>query len=158
MLGKRARSRPAGVGLQGWLMFKLHPAIQRTSAPLATLPLSDARVQLDARFPWIVLVPRVVGASGVEDLSPEDQARLLTEILAAGQAVRAIGHAAGVPVERLNLGVLGNITPQLHVHIVGRRSDDAAWPGPVWGHGEAEPYAEQALAAALAAAKEALKF
>jgi diadenosine tetraphosphate (Ap4A) HIT family hydrolase len=138
-------------------MFTLHPALEASTAPIAVLPLSVARLHLDARFPWIVLVPRVVGASVMEDLSGPDQARLLEEILAAGRAVRAMGETSGRPLERPNIGLLGNITPQLHVHVVGRRSDDAAWPGPVWGHGVAEPYSDAALAAAIAAAIKALK-
>jgi diadenosine tetraphosphate (Ap4A) HIT family hydrolase len=137
-------------------MFVLHPAIEAASAQIADLPLCQARLQNDARFVWIVLVPRVEAASGIEDLAPEDQAALLAEILAVGRAVRAVADALGRPVERLNLGVLGNIVPQLHVHVVGRRRDDAAWPGPVWGSGPAVEYAPEALATALQAARTAL--
>jgi diadenosine tetraphosphate (Ap4A) HIT family hydrolase len=137
-------------------MFTLDPAFERTSAALGELELCDARLQLDARFPWIVLIPRIAGASGIEDLEEGAHARLMAEILAAGRAVRAVGERVGRPVARLNIGVLGNITPQLHVHVVGRRPDDAAWPGPVWGHGEAADYAESALAAAIDAARMAL--
>jgi diadenosine tetraphosphate (Ap4A) HIT family hydrolase len=60
-------------------------------------------------------------------------------------------------VERLNLGVLGNIVPQLHVHVVGRRRDDPAWPGPAWGSGPAVEYAPEALATALHAARTSLE-
>jgi diadenosine tetraphosphate (Ap4A) HIT family hydrolase len=67
-----------------------------------------------------------------------------------------VGQALGLAVEKLNVGALGNITPQLHVHVVGRRSDDPAWPGPVWGVGEAQPLTQDQLAAATAAAKKAL--
>jgi diadenosine tetraphosphate (Ap4A) HIT family hydrolase len=136
-------------------MFTLHPALEASSAPIVSLGLSEARLQLDARFPWIVLVPRVPDAGAMDDLTGVDQARLLGEILAAGRAVQAIGEACGRPIERPNIGVLGNITPQLHVHVVGRRSDDAAWPGPVWGHGVAEPYEAVTQAAAIAAAVKA---
>ena len=64
--------------------------------------------------------------------------------------------ALGRSVAKLNVGQLGNVTPQLHVHVVGRRPDDAAWPGPVWGHGVAEGYGVEALEMALAAGREAL--
>lgn len=137
-------------------VFKLHPEIAAASTPLADLPLCAARLQNDARFVWIVLVPRVTAASGIEDLTPADQATLLAEILAAGRAVRAAAEALGRPVERLNLGVLGNITPQLHAHVVGRRPDDAAWPGPVWGSGPAVAYPPDLLAAACEVAQAAL--
>ncbi len=70
----------------------------------------------------------------------------------SGEAVRAIGAALGRPVGKLNVGQLGNVTRQLHVHVVGRRDDDAAWPGPVWGIGAATGYDAAALATAKAAA------
>lgn len=139
-------------------MFAVDPAFEATSAFVADLGLCQARLQDDARYPWIVLIPRVDAAREIEDLSPPDRARLMDEILSAGRAVRAAGGALGRPVEKLNVGALGNVTPQLHVHVVGRRSDDAAWPGPVWGQGMAEPYGTEALATALAAVRAALGY
>lgn len=132
--------------------FVIDKAILAGSEPLASLKLCEARLQADARFPWIVLVPRRPGARELEHLSAVDRARLMEEAILAGAAVRAIGAALGKPVEKLNVGALGNITPQLHVHVVGRRSDDPAWPGPVWGVGEAQPLTEARLAQARAAA------
>jgi diadenosine tetraphosphate (Ap4A) HIT family hydrolase len=137
-------------------MFVLHPEIAAASAHVADLPLCEARLQKDARFVWIVLIPRIADAGAIEDLTSADQSVLLAEVLAAGRAVRAAADALGRPIDRLNLGVLGNIVPQLHAHIVGRRRDDAAWPGPVWGSGGAMPYAEPVLATVLVAAKAAL--
>jgi diadenosine tetraphosphate (Ap4A) HIT family hydrolase len=72
--------------------------------------------------------------------------------VAAGGAARAVGSALGRPVETLNVGALGNVTPQLHVHVVGRRADDAAWPGPVWGMGDPVDYDPLALERARSAA------
>ena len=137
-------------------MFTLHPDLERSSVLLGDLALCQARLHLDVRFPWIVLVPRLAGAGGIEDVDPVDHAALMAEIGLTGAAVRAMGEAAGAPVARFNVGVLGNITPQLHIHVVGRRPGDAAWPGPVWGHGEAVAYSNSALAAAREAAVEAL--
>jgi diadenosine tetraphosphate (Ap4A) HIT family hydrolase len=137
-------------------MFALDPAFLATSEALPGLALSEARLQLDARFPWIVLIPRIDRAFELEDLSVEERAMLMAEIVVAGQAVRAVGAALGRPVEKLNVGQLGNITRQLHVHVVGRRADDPCWPGPVWGQGVAEAYGAEALVMALAAAKLAL--
>lgn len=139
-----------------WTMFELHPAFPPTSEPLGDLALSHARLQADARYAWIVLIPRIAGARELEDLTPNDRAALMEEIVQAGAAVRAVGRALGRPVEKLNVGQLGNLTPQLHIHVVGRRTDDPAWPGPVWGVGTAETYATDALAKATAAAKAAL--
>jgi diadenosine tetraphosphate (Ap4A) HIT family hydrolase len=133
--------------------FALHPAFTATSEPLGELKLCHARLHLDARWPWIVLIPRKVGARELEHLSPQSRTQLMDEVVLAGAAVRAIGAALGRPVDKLNMGQLGNITPQLHLHVVGRRPDDAAWPGPVWGHGEPIPYTAEALARAIDAAR-----
>ena len=132
--------------------FKVADAIASTTEPLISLRLCEARLQADARWPWIVLIPRRPGARELEHLNAADRALLMEEIIVAGSAVRAMGSALGRPVEKLNLGALGNITPQLHAHVVGRRADDAAWPGPVWGVGTAVAYAPVALARAREAA------
>jgi diadenosine tetraphosphate (Ap4A) HIT family hydrolase len=137
-------------------MSEIDPAFLATSEALGELGLCHARLQADARFPWVVLIPRAEEARELEDLTPNEREALMEEILRAGNAVRAIGEALGRPVAKLNVGQLGNVTPQLHVHVVGRRSDDAAWPGPVWGAGTAEEYGADALAKAAAAAKAAL--
>jgi diadenosine tetraphosphate (Ap4A) HIT family hydrolase len=133
-------------------MFEIDPAFLATSEPLGDLALCHARLQNDARYPWIVLIPRVGGAVELEDLPGSDQTALMAEILAAGRAVRALG----VPVDKLNVGALGNITRQLHVHIIGRQLGDPAWPGPVWGHSAAVAYSPDDLARAVAATKAAL--
>ena len=131
-------------------MFELDEAFVATSLALGDLTLSHARLQDDARYPWILLIPRRAGLRELEDLTPADLATLTGEILAAGRAVRALG----VQVDKLNVGALGNVTPQLHVHVVGRRVGDPAWPGPVWGHSPAQPYG--AADPIVAAAREAL--
>lgn len=132
--------------------FSIAPDILRTSEPLTSLGLCEVRLQTDARWPWIVLIPRRPGALEIEHLSPRDRAFLIEETVAAGGAARAVGSALGRPVEKLNVGALGNITPQLHVHVVGRRADDPAWPAPMWGHGEAVAYDPLALERARSAA------
>jgi diadenosine tetraphosphate (Ap4A) HIT family hydrolase len=93
-------------------------------------PLSQLRLMDDARFPWLVLVPRLDGATEWVDLDGGQQRLLLAEINRAAALLRATG-----PCDKLNIGALGNIVRQLHVHVVARRVDDAAWPGPVWGSG-----------------------
>ena len=138
--------------------FHLDPALAATSVPLGPLALCEARLQDDARYPWIVLIPRSPHAREIEDLHPFNRPRLMEEIVLAGEAVRAVGEALGLAVEKLNVGALGNITPQLHVHVVGRRASDAAWPGPVWGVGQTEPLTQDQLAAATAAARKVLGF
>jgi diadenosine tetraphosphate (Ap4A) HIT family hydrolase len=133
--------------------FALSPAFLATSEALADLKLCHARLQLDARWPWIVLIPRKVGARELEHLSPQNRHQLTEEIVLAGAAVRAMGAALGRPVEKLNVGQLGNVTPQLHIHVVGRRPDDAACPGPVWGFGEAVAYDADVLTRVIDAAQ-----
>lgn len=137
-------------------MFELHPAFAPTSETLGDLALCHARLQADARYAWIVLIPRVAGARELEDLAVDARAALAEEIVRAGQAVRAIGAALGRPIEKLNVGQLGNVTPQLHVHVVGRRGDDAAWPAPVWGVGVAEAFEADDQAKAMTAARDVL--
>lgn len=138
-------------------MFELHPAFPPTSEALGDLALGHARLQTDARWSWIVLIPRIAGLRELEDLTPGDRAVLMEEVVLAGRAVRAVGLALGRPVEKLNVGQLGNLTPQLHIHIVGRRADDPAWPGPVWGVGTAAAYDATDLAKAMAAARSVLR-
>jgi diadenosine tetraphosphate (Ap4A) HIT family hydrolase len=137
-------------------MFQLSPALAAASEPVTDLGLCSVRLQRDARFPWLVLIPRIAGAVELEDLELRDRALLPGELTLAGEAVRAIGDALGRPVEKLNIGQLGNIAPQMHWHVIGRRRDDACWPGPVWGQGEPVAYAAADLATAVAAARSAL--
>jgi diadenosine tetraphosphate (Ap4A) HIT family hydrolase len=137
--------------------FEIDRRILAASEPLASLKLSEARVQADSRWPWIVLVPRKPGAQEVDHLSAADRSLLMEEAVAAGAAVRAMGAVLGRPVEKLNLGALGNKVEQLHVHVVGRRRDDGAWPEPVWGWGTARPYPEGVLAQVIEAAMTALE-
>ena len=136
--------------------FVLDPAFVATSAALGDLPLCHARLQLDARYPWVVLIPRVEGMRELEDLSAADRAVLIEETIQAGGAVRAVAEMMDLAIDKLNVGALGNVTPQLHVHVLGRRVGDPAWPGPVWGHSAGVAYAPDALNRAIAAAKTAL--
>lgn len=122
--------------------WSVAPAFEAGSVAVADWPLCHVRLQDDARFPWLILIPRLAGAVELEDLSPADRAALMEEAVRAGTLVRALGEAVGRPVEKLNLGAIGNVTAQLHLHVVGRRRDDGLWPDPVWGRGEAVRYGE----------------
>ena len=136
--------------------FVLDLAFVATAAELGELPLCHARLQLDGRYPWVVLIPRVAGAQELEDLSVADRARLIEETVLAGAAVRAVAQVLGLAIDKLNVGALGNVTPQLHVHILGRRIGDPAWPGPVWGHSPGEAYDAATLQRAITAARKSL--
>jgi diadenosine tetraphosphate (Ap4A) HIT family hydrolase len=116
-------------------------------------PLTRVLLMNDARWPWLILVPRREGLVELIDLEPPDQAQLLDE---AGRAARFLkSHAQA---DKINIGALGNIVRQLHLHVIGRVVGDPAWPGPVWVHGAATPYEDEVAHALIAAAREGLKF
>ena len=103
-----------------------------------------------------MLVPRGEGLIELEDLAAAERALLMEEVVRAGGAVRAAGAAMGFEVQKLNVGALGNVVRQLHVHVIGRRAGDAAGAGPVWGVGAAEPFAPAAREAVESAVRAAL--
>ena len=113
--------------------FELDTRLAADSVLIADGPLSQIRLMNDDRFPWVVLVPRVAGASEWIDLDGGQQRLLLAEI---NQISRHLKQKPNVT--KLNIGALGNIVRQLHVHLIGRFEGDAAWPGPVWGSGPAQ--------------------
>jgi diadenosine tetraphosphate (Ap4A) HIT family hydrolase len=121
--------------------FTVDPVIQSLTLKLADWPLSRLFLYNDSRFPWGLLVPRRAGVVEIADLSAEDQAQLMREIVKLSGLVRALPG-----VEKLNVGALGNMVPQLHVHVIGRFKGDPAWPGPVWGHSPPVPWPDPALA------------
>lgn len=115
--------------------FELDPRLERDSVFVADWNLCQVRLMDDARFPWLVLVPRRAGVVELDDLGEIDHTRLMHEIQRAMRTLRAV-----LDCDKLNVGALGNIVRQLHVHVVARRRDDVAWPGPVWGFGPARHY------------------
>jgi diadenosine tetraphosphate (Ap4A) HIT family hydrolase len=136
--------------------FVADPRLLQSSHPVTALALCDVRLQDDARYLWAVLIPRRADLREIEDLGPTDQACLLAEMLRTGQAVRQAAHSLGYPHTKLNLANLGNMVPQLHVHVISRHEGDPAWPGPVWGHSPAQPYTETGLSRVIDALKAAL--
>ncbi|MBA4001013.1 HIT domain-containing protein [Brevundimonas sp.] len=120
--------------------FAADPAFDAGSIGAANWPLCQVRLQDDARFPWLILIPRFEGLVELDQLTAEQRAVLMEETVRAGAMVRAIGQRSMRPVEKLNIAAIGNVTAQLHVHVVGRRRDDGLWPDPVWGRGPAMPY------------------
>lgn len=129
--------------------FAADPAFDAGSIEAANWPLCQVRLQDDARFPWLILIPRFEGLIELDQLTAEQRAVLMEETVRAGAMVRAIGQRSMRPVEKLNIAAIGNVTAQLHVHVVGRRRDDGLWPDPVWGRGPAVSYAAEARARLL---------
>jgi diadenosine tetraphosphate (Ap4A) HIT family hydrolase len=110
------------------LPWSLHPQLDQDAETIGDLALSRLLVSNDANYPWLLLVPRQPGASEIIDLDATDQRQLMAEIAAVSQALKAV-----TPCDKLNVAAIGNMVPQLHVHIVARRRGDPAWPKPVWG-------------------------
>jgi diadenosine tetraphosphate (Ap4A) HIT family hydrolase len=131
--------------------FVLDARLDADTHAIGDLPLSQLRLFDDARFTWLVLVPRIAGARELIDLDENDQRVLLAEIVRVGRVMESLFKP-----DKLNIAALGNVVPQLHVHIVARRTDDAAWPQPVWGHGERVPYAASERDARIAALRDEL--
>lgn len=117
-------------------VFQPDPAFEAGSVFAADWPLCQVRLQDDARFPWLILLPRVAGLTEIEDMDAGRRAVLTEEVVRAGRLVRRLGVAQARTVDKLNVAALGNVTAQLHVHVVGRRRDDPLWPDPIWGRGE----------------------
>lgn len=126
--------------------FRVDPVFSAASVAAAEWPLCHVRLQDDARFPWLILIPRTPGATELEMLTPAQRAVLTEEIVRAGALVRQLAEMTDAPMDKLNIASLGNVTPQLHVHIVGRRQNDPLWPDPVWGRPGAEPWPSEVRA------------
>ena len=108
--------------------WSLHPQLEKDTINIGDLPLSRVLVINDANYPWLLLVPRRAGAIEIVDLDEVAQAQLMTEINRVARALQDVTKP-----DKLNIAALGNVVPQLHVHIIARRRSDAAWPRPVWG-------------------------
>jgi diadenosine tetraphosphate (Ap4A) HIT family hydrolase len=132
-------------------MFELHQTLAKDTVTVASLPLSQVLLMNDVRYPWLILVPQREDIREIHHLAKDDQGTLFKEIMLASNIVETIFSP-----EKINIGALGNLVPQLHIHVIARYKDDAAWPGPVWGHGEAVPYAPEPLEAIKNQLEEAL--
>lgn len=115
--------------------FKLHPQLEKDTIFVANLDVCQLRLMNDSRFLWLVLVPRIENAIELHDLPLFEQGEIFNEITTISKLIKNFGH-----FDKINIGALGNIVSQLHIHIIGRKINDAAWPGPVWGNGTPVPY------------------
>jgi diadenosine tetraphosphate (Ap4A) HIT family hydrolase len=123
------------VAVTGWMReaemseigWSLDPQLGADTVPVCDLALSRLLAMNDANFPWLILVPRRAGASEMIDLGAE-QSLLMDELALVSRALKDETRC-----DKLNVATIGNVVPQLHIHIVARRKDDAAWPKPVWG-------------------------
>ncbi len=116
-------------------MFQLHERLQADTAPVAELPLCRVLLMDNRVWPWLILVPAIPGLTEIHQLDEAGRHRLVDEIAQASTALEDL-----VRPDKINVGALGNMVPQLHVHVIARTRSDPAWPGPVWGSGFAERY------------------
>ena len=119
-------------------MFQLHPQLEKDTFPVLDLKLCKVLLMNNANYPWLILVPMRENARDLFDIPTQDHALLWQEIRHVHETLKALTNA-----EKMNVGALGNMVPQLHIHIIARHSTDAAWPAPVWG-GPAIKYEEGA--------------
>lgn len=120
--------------------WTLHPQLAADTVRFSDLPLSRVLVMNDANFPWLILVPRKADIIEVIDLDDGEQTQLMHEVARAARALREV-----TACHKLNIAALGNMVPQLHVHVIARFREDAAWPRPVWGIVPAKAYQRDAL-------------
>jgi diadenosine tetraphosphate (Ap4A) HIT family hydrolase len=132
--------------------FTLDERLAGDTVAVVDLPLSAVRLMNERSWPWLILVPRRSGLVELIDLDAGDRARLVEEIARAAEALRRLYQPY-----KLNVAALGNVVPQLHIHVIARFRDDPAWPRPVWNVKPArEPYEDPALSETVRRIAEAL--
>lgn len=121
-------------------MFQLDPRLQNDCIVMGDFPLSRLLLLNDATYPWFVLVPRIAKAEEIYQLDDQQQQQLWRESAIVGGWM-----SKSFEFDKLNVAALGNVVRQLHLHHVGRRTDDPTWPGPVWGQHPPQPYTAAAI-------------
>ena len=124
--------------------FELHTQLAADTAFVTDALLCRILLMNDANFPWLILVPRRAGLRDYHNLSADDLAVVNDEIVKTSRVLTALYKP-----DKINVAALGNMVPQLHIHVIARFTDDVAWPKPVWGVAPAEPYMPEALEARL---------
>ncbi|MEO5561142.1 MAG: HIT family protein [Dokdonella sp.] len=117
------------------MSFLIDPRLAADTQPIAEMQLSSLLLMDDARFPWLILVPRIAGARELSDLDEADRHSLLGELSAISRVLETL-----LQPDKINIAALGNVVSQLHVHLIARYTNDAVWPQPVWGRGERVRY------------------
>ena len=126
-------------------IFRLDDRLAADTITVGALALSRVLLMNDARYPWVILVPQRAALVEWSDLGVADRHLLLDEAMVVGEVISRLWE-----VDKINTASLGNMVAQLHVHVIGRRQGDPAWPGPVWGRGEAQPYEPDAQSTLVA--------
>lgn len=118
--------------------FLLHSQLAADTFDIGAMGLNRLLLMNDKRFPWLIMVPQRADMRDFDELSPLDQTMMTFEMSEISKALKAT-----TACDKINIAALGNMVPQLHMHVIARFTGDAAWPKPVWGLGEAEPYTAQ---------------
>ena len=118
-------------------MFTLDSKLNADTFLIADLKISRLLLMNDSNYPWLILVPRKADLVELTDLNFEEQVEVLREINLVAKILQENFGA-----EKLNIGALGNVVKQLHIHVIARFKNDAAFPKPVWGAMAAKPYLE----------------
>jgi len=116
-------------------MYQLHERLLQDTFYLGHLTLCDVLLMNDARYPWLILVPRREGMTEIYQLNDDDQQQLASESAWVAKQLATL-----VGADKMNIAALGNVVSQLHIHHVARYKTDTAWPAPIWGLGEAVLY------------------
>jgi diadenosine tetraphosphate (Ap4A) HIT family hydrolase len=132
----------------GWA---LDPQLERDTVAIGDMPLCRALLINDATYPWLLLVPRRPRIVEIIDLDTAEQVQLMGEIAHTARSLKTLTGC-----DKINVAALGNVVPQLHVHVVARSRGDAAWPKPVWGAVPPRDYADTTQQALLASLRQRL--
>jgi diadenosine tetraphosphate (Ap4A) HIT family hydrolase len=116
-------------------MYQLHQRLQQDTFYLGQLTLCDVLLMNDARYPWVILVPRREDITEIHQLNEADQQQLMTESVFVAKQLSSL-----VSADKMNIAALGNVVSQLHIHHVARYQSDEAWPSPIWGKGDTVSY------------------
>ena len=133
------------------MSFALHPDIIRDTVEVARLPLCRVALMNDSTYPWLVLSPMLPGLRDFHDVPAPHHGTLMGEITRASRALQQV-----YAPDKINVAALGNVTPQLHIHIIARFASDPAWAKPVWGVVPMKPYEPAAMGETIAKIRAAL--
>ena len=133
------------------MSFKLNKKFLKSSHHLLDLKLCTVRLHDNSKFPWIMLIPKRKNINDITDLNSKDQMLLMREIVFSSEVMKKLFKTS-----KLNVEKVGNIVPQLHIHIIARSTKDSTWPLSVWVI-KGKPYTKILLAKTILKIKKYFK-
>ncbi len=109
------------------MTIAIHPQLAKDCLPIVNLGVCRIYLQNNSHFPWLVLIPMREGITEIFDMNTEDYEQVMSEVR---HVTRHFASLTGA--DKMNVATLGNVVPQLHIHVIARFKDDPAWPNPVW--------------------------